>query len=138
MPPSLRYQLHAYFASCGFEIHGGTGIEGLPPAPLIANDGFGSGTSHRPAVIGFDPGARRIVFGVVRETRAELDSEESLEEYNVFLDHNAGKGERASALYVIMPEELLPEWGDIVSHYIHREYWERLFGVTGEGRPSRE
>jgi hypothetical protein len=133
MSASLLDQLHAFFLSSGFEIHGAVGIEGASLPPFITNDGYGSGKDRRPAIIGFDPVQRRIVFGVTREGRTDLDSEDSLEEYNVFLDHNAGLGARASAVYVIMPAELLAEFGDIVSHYVHREYWGRIVGVAGAG-----
>jgi hypothetical protein len=128
-PSPLLTKLHATFQSAGFDIRGAHGIDGVPPSPLIPNDGFGSGKDRRPDLIGFDPEKRRIVFGLVREKREELDSEESLEDYNVFLDHNAGLGDRASAVYVIMPAELTADFSDIVSHYIHREYWGRIIGV---------
>jgi hypothetical protein len=131
MAISLLDQLHAFFLSSGFEVHGALGIHGVAPPPFIPNDGYGTGRNPQPSLIGFDPLQRRIVFGLVRERRADLDSEESLEEYNVFLDHNTRLGPRASAVYVIMPGEFLTDFGDIVSHYIHREYWGRIVGVAG-------
>jgi hypothetical protein len=127
---TLHAGLHAFFVSAGFEIHGETDVEGFPLPPFIHNDGFGSGKDRRPVIIGFDHERRRIVFGVVRERREDLDAEDSLEEYNVFLDHNTELGDRASALYVIMPQEFMPDFSDIVSHYIHREYWGRIVGVA--------
>jgi hypothetical protein len=137
MNTRLLHQLHDFFRSSGFEIHGAVGIEGIPLPPFITNDGYGSGKDRQPVFIGFDPVERRIVFGLIREKRSELDSEESLEEYNVFLDHNAGRGSQASAVYVIMPAELMTEFGDIVSHYVHREYWGRIVGVAGNSAGPR-
>ena len=113
----------------GIEIKGARGIEGLEMPPEIANQGFGSARDKRPDVIGFDHSHRRIVFGLVRENRQSLDSEEALEEYNVFLDHNATLGERASFVYVMMPQDLVAEFTSIVTHYIHRDYWDRLIAV---------
>ena len=117
----------------GVEIKGAKAIEGLQDPPPITNDGFGSARPHHPDVIGFDPERRRIVFGVVRPDRASLDSEEALEEYNVFLDHNAKAGPQASVLYVIMPEALVNEFTSIMTHYIHREYWHRVIIVRAKG-----
>ena len=127
---TLVAQLVEYLRAEGVEIRGATGIEGMESPPLITNDGFGTSRPRRPDVIGFDPGKRRIVFGLVVPDRESLDSEDALEAYNVFLDHNAGAGERASALYVILPQELLNEFTSLVTHYIHREYWHRVVGVA--------
>jgi len=125
----LLHELIAYLKEEGVEIKGARGIEGMELPPPIANDGFGSSHPRRADVIGFDTQRRRVVFGLVRPDRKSLDSEEALEEYNVFLDHNAGAGEKASALYVILPRDLLNEFTSLVTHYIHREYWHRLVAV---------
>jgi hypothetical protein len=134
----LVHELVAYLRKEGVEIKGARGIEGMDAPPSIANDGFGSARPRRADVVGFDPEKRRIVFGLARPGRKSLDSEDALEEYNVFLDHNAGAGERASALYVIMPQDLLNEFTSIVTHYMHREYWHRVVAVgsTGGSQPS--
>jgi hypothetical protein len=135
---TLVHQLVAYLIEEGVEIRGARGIEGMELPPAVANDGFGSLRSHRADVIGFDPVKRRIVFGLVRPDRESLDSEDALEEYNVFLDHNAGGGERASALYVILPQDLLNEFTSIVTHYVHREYWHRVVAVGATAGSPRE
>lgn len=127
---TLVGQLVEYLRGEGVEIKGARGIDGMEVPPLVTNDGFGSSRPRRPDVIGFDPGKRRIVFGLVVPDREHLDSEDALEAYNVFLDHNAGAGDRASALYVILPQELLNEFTSLVTHYIHREYWHRVVGVA--------
>ncbi|HTY57923.1 MAG TPA: hypothetical protein VMF59_03860 [Bacteroidota bacterium] len=135
---TLVSQLLAYLKAEGMEIKGARGISGMEVPPAVANDGYGTARPRRPDVIGFDPGKRRIVFGIVRPDRESLDSEDALEEYNVFLDHNAGAGDQASVLYVIMPEELLAEFTSLVTHYIHREYWHRLIPVGATGASQRE
>ena len=123
---AMRKELIDLLRGEGIEIKGARGVAEFAPPPSIANDGFGSARPHRPDVIGFDPVQRRVVLGVVRPDRRSLDSEEALEEYNVFLDHNARAGPRASILYVIMPEGLVNEFTSIMTHYIHREYWHRV------------
>jgi hypothetical protein len=122
-------ELIRLFEAKGYELHGAAGMTDREP-PSIKNDGFGSGRARKPAVVGYEPGEKRIVFGLVRENRKSLDSEESLEEYNVFLDHNAGLGKQASLVLVLMPPELIPEFTSIITHYIHREYWHRIIPVA--------
>lgn len=134
---AMTKELIAFLRGEGIDVKGARGVAGLDPPPPITNDGFGSARPRRPDVIGFDPAKRRIVFGVVRPDRRSLDSEDALEEYNVFLDHNARAGEQASVLYVIMPTDLIVEFTSLVTHYIHREYWHRVVpvGATGASHP---
>ena len=129
---AMTQELVALLREEGIEIKGARLVAGFDSPPLIANDGFGSARPRRPDVIGFDPAKRRIVFGVVRPDRASLDTEDALEEYNVFLDHNARAGTQASVLYVIMPEVLVSEFTSIMTHYIHRDYWHRVIIVRGQ------
>ena len=137
----LVRELVAYLEAEGVDVKGARGIVGLDAPPLIANSGYGSARPRRADVVGFDTQKRRVVFGLVRPGRGSLDSEDALEEYNVFLDHNAEAGERASVLYVIMPQDLLNEFTSIVTHYLHREYWHRVVAVASTGgsrQSSRE
>ena len=126
---NLILKLLDYFLSEGFTVHGARDVDGYKLPPLMKNDSFGKLLPHRPDVIAMDP-KRRIVFGIVRETRSELDCEDSLEEYNLYLDHNAALGEQASVVYVMMPQQLVGEFTDIITHYIHREYWARITPVA--------
>jgi len=131
----LLLELISCFEGQAIEIKGVRALEGWEAPPLIANDGYGSARPHRADVIGFDDARKCVVFGLVRSDRASLDSEESLEEYNVFLDHNARSAEHASLLYVIMPEALLGEFASMITHYVHRDYWHRIITV---GSPDRQ
>lgn len=132
----LAAELVQYFLREGFEVRGACGAGGYGPPPAIRNDGYGSARPCRPDVIGYDAGRRRIVFGLVRMDGESLDSESSLEEYNVLLDHNAGLGEQASVLYVLLPESLLEEFTSLITHYIHREYWHRVVPVASSLLPT--
>jgi len=133
---ALVRSLIGVFDNAGYVIHGASGIEGFDHPPSIRNDGYGSGRPRIPDVVGFDRDRRRIVFGLVKTTRESLDSEDALEEYNVFLDHNAGLGESASVLVIMMPQDYLPEFMSIITHYIHREYWHRIVPVASGQLPG--
>ena len=127
----LQHLVRAFIRE-GYSVRGVRGLEGFPFPPPIRNGGFGSGRDRTPDVVGFDEVRRRIVFGLVRADRRSLDTEDALEEYNVFLDHNEGLGERASLLLILLPAGLLAEFTSLITHYIHREYWHRVVPVPFE------
>ena len=118
-----------YMKSEGYTVHAARGAEGFKTPNPVKNTGFGKAIDRRPDVVGFDFQHKRIVFGIVRPDRESLDTEDSLEEYNVFLDHNAQLRDQASVLIVMIPEDLLNEFTSIITHYIHRDYWHRVVTV---------
>jgi hypothetical protein len=118
-----------FLKSEGHTIHAARGIEGYNVPSPVHNDGYGKAIDRQPDVVGFDFHQKRIIFGIVRPTRQSLDIEDALEEYNVFLDHNAGLRDQASVLYVMIPDELLQEFTSFITHYIHRHYWHRVIPV---------
>jgi hypothetical protein len=128
----LVRELVNHFLGEGFAVHGAFDCPPYSLPPLIKNDQFGERKPRRPDVVAFDKETHRILFGVVRPMRTDLDTEQSLEEYNLFLDHNSELGEAASRLYVIMPSSLIPEFTNVITHYIHREYWHRVVTVASE------
>lgn len=122
----MREELIEFFLAEHIIIYGARELEGFKSPPPIPNDGYGDSKPRVPDVIGLDKERDRIVFGIIKSERNDLDSEDALTEYNVFLDHRAGAGESASVLYVLLPAELLNEFTGIITHYIHREYWHRI------------
>ena len=125
----LQHLVRAFIRE-GYTVKGVLGLEGFDRPPVIQNRGFGSRRDRVPDVVGIDEVRKRIVFGLVRGDRKSLDSEDALEEYNVFLDHNEGLESKASILLVQIPASLLNEFTSIITHYIHREYWHRIVPVA--------
>jgi hypothetical protein len=126
----LVEELVEYFIAQQFTVHGAKGISGYKPPPTIPNDGFGDLKPRVPDVAGLEREKQQIVFGIIRETKEELDAEQSLTDYNVFLDHNHGAGDQASGLVVLLPSSLSTDFMNILTHYIHREYWHRVTTVV--------
>ena len=122
-------ELVEFFEHEEFEIEGARVLSGYARPPTMENETFGDLQSRTPDVIGLDRKSHRIVFGIHRPDRASLDSEESLTDYNFYLDHNAHLGPKASVVYVMMTDELVQEFTDIVTHYIHRDYWHRIIPI---------
>jgi hypothetical protein len=127
--PRMILALVDFMKQEGFTVHAARGVDGYKAPSPVRNDGYGKAIDRRPDVVGFDFQNKRIVFGVVREDRQSIDTEDALEEYNVFLDHNALLRDQASILYVMIPEECLQEFTSLITHYIHREYWHRIVPV---------
>jgi hypothetical protein len=122
----LIRDLFDFFQEEKLEVHGVKELPDYPAPPFIQNGGFNDTQPRQPEIIGLD-------------TKAEdLATEDSLAEYNVFLDHNAGKGDRASVLYVMIPANLLQDFTHIITHYIHREYWNRIIPVPSRSIPAPE
>lgn len=132
---SLVEELVGYFLSQNYVVHGAKGLPGYTPPPAIANDGFGDLRARVPDVAGLDNEKHRIVFGIVRQTREELDDERSLTDYNVFLDHRQAAGNQASQLVILLPPSLIGEFTTILTHYVHREYWHRVVTVSSRLLP---
>jgi hypothetical protein len=128
--PTLVRELVELFLAEGFQIHGAIGLSDYPTSPYIRNNGYGSGADHQPHAVAFNAKEHRIIFGLVRPDRASLDTESSLEEYNVFLDHNAERQGQESMLYVLLPPAFLQEFTSLITHYIHRDYWWRVVPVV--------
>jgi len=145
---SLTCELVEVLLAEGFIVKQALGVKGYPNPEYFPNESFGTMNPRRPALFAFDPALNREVFGLVRTSKAELASEDSLEEYHLFLDRNtdAGsspgvpseggvqdRGRSAAAVYVIFPESLLAEFTGILTHEIHREYWHRIIPVPSHG-----
>jgi hypothetical protein len=128
----LIRELINYFESQHFVIHGAKGVAGYKSPPAIVNDGFGDLRPRFPDVVGMDREKRRIVFGIVRESASELDTEKALTDYNVFLDHRHGAGTDASLLVVLMPGSIVVNFTNVMTHYIHREYWHRVLTLVSK------
>ena len=127
-------ELVDYFLAEGFFVHSARGVEGFKNPQPVVNNGFGKALPRRPDVVAFDKQTRRVIFGIVRTDSRSLASEDSLEEYNVFLDHNSAMKEQASVLYVMIPQRLVQEFMSMITHYIHRDYWHRIIPVTAGER----
>ena len=123
---NLAGELLGYFLKEGFQIIGAKSLKNYQNPPFLYNDGYGDQKSRMPEILAFDPKEKRFVIGAVRASREELDSEESLTEYNVFLDQKDEKTGTPFRLCLIMPASCTSEMTSLLTHYIHREYWYRI------------
>jgi hypothetical protein len=137
---ALREQLVAElvegFVANGYVIKGVVGDPRYPTTLPLSNDGYGDQRSKRPAILAFDSKDGCFVVGIARTTYEELSTEESLTEYDVFLDQTDPKTSKPYRLYVIVPSSLVVEFNALIHHYIHREYWHRIVVVESKSHGS--
>ena len=51
-------------------------------------------------------------------------------QYNVFLDQFDKRTGTQAVLYVIVPASEVAEFNSLITHYIHREYWDKIVVVS--------
>jgi len=126
----LVYELLEYFLKEDFETITARNVDGYVEPDSIHNDGFGDQEDKQPDVVAFDKSEKRFLLGIARTGNEDLESEGSLTEYNVFLDQVDEKYQKPYRLYIIAPSNRMSELTSLITHYIHREYWNRVTFVS--------
>lgn len=96
-----------------------------PPSP-VRNIKYGDQEDKVPDVLAYNSSAKQSIFGMVCLGDGDLGSDETLTKFNVFLNCPAGKNEKPALLFVIVPASKVIEATDVVTHYLHPEYWASL------------
>src|SRR5713226_2213264 len=123
-------ELLEYFLKESFETIAARNVDGYVEPDPIHNDGFGDQEDKQPDVVAFDKSEKRFLLGIARTGNEDLESEGSLTEYNVFLDQVDEKYQKPYRLYIIAPSNRMSELTSLITHYIHREYWNRVTFVS--------
>ncbi len=119
----LIQELLEYFIGVGFRIEGVHGNIGYAQPPFLHNDGYGDQKKKMSDIFAFDTLMNEHVLGITRTSFEELATEESLTEYDVFLDQKEAKIGKPFRLFIIVPSALVSEMNSLITHYIHRELW---------------
>jgi hypothetical protein len=125
----LTEELVEYFRSEHFTIVGAKNVEGFRPPTSLQNDGYGDQLKKQPDVFAFDEIDQRFVIGVIKTNSDELESPDSLTQYDVFFDHRNANNGKSSRVCFLLPPNLIPEFTAIITHYIHRDYWKNMMLV---------
>jgi len=136
LSPRLVEQLLDYFRSERLTVISAKAIPGMPPPSLLKNDGYGDQLNKQPDAIAFDETQQRFVLGVIKTGLGELETLHSLTQYDVFFDHRNPKNGKPSRVCFLLPSDLIPHFSSIITHYIHRDYWQNLTLLTA--RPVAE
>jgi len=119
-------ELLQFFLSEKYTIVGAANIEHYPHPAALENDGYGDQQPKRPDVFAFDEINKRFVIGAVKMTVDDLESAHSLTQYDVFFDHKNSENGKHSRVCFILPQRSIAQFTGIITHYIHRDYWENL------------
>lgn len=128
----LIEELVDVFRKQHFKIIGADGIKGIAWVKKLHNDGYGDQEPKAPDVYAYDEEKKRFVIGEAKTGDGDFETEHSLTEYNVFLDQFDKTTGFQALLYVIVPSSKVPEFNTLITHYIHREYWQSIVLVSSK------
>lgn len=127
---SLIAELVEIFRSEGFTVTEAEGMSEFQSPRELHNDGFGDQEDKAPDVYAYDPKRKLHVLGEAKTATDDLETDHALTQYNVFLDQEDKRTGRRSKLYIILPSMKVPEFNTLITHYIHREYWQNIVVVS--------
>jgi hypothetical protein len=128
----LVKELLHHFVSEKYTIVGAKGSEGYRTPYALPNDGYGDQKNKQPDVFAFDEINKRFVIGVVKADNNELESPHSLTQYDVFFDHKNVQNGKPSQVCFLLPPDLIAQFTAIITHYIHRDYWNNMMIIRSK------
>lgn len=128
----LIEELVDIFRQQNFKVIGADGIAGVPRVKKLHNDGYGDQENKSPDVYAYDGQRKRFIIGEAKTGDGDFETEHSLTEYNVFLDQFDKTTGLQAILYVIVPSSKVPEFSTLITHYIHRDYWQSIVLVSSK------
>lgn len=127
---ALVDELIGIFERDGFLVSEAEGRDDFHPPRELHNDGYGDQQDKAPDIYAYDPVNKFYIMGEAKTGAKDFETEHSLTQYNVFLDQADKRTGKRSRLYVIVPELQVPEFSALITHYIHREYWQNIVLVS--------
>jgi hypothetical protein len=127
---SLVDELLEIFQRDGFTITEAEGRQDFQPPHELPNDGFGDQEDKAPDIYAYDPSNKLHILGEAKTGYRDLETDHALTQYNVFLDQEDKRTGRRSRLYIILPSLKVPEFSTLITHYIHRDYWQHIVLVS--------
>jgi hypothetical protein len=127
---SLISELIEIFQREGFSITEAEGQPDFQSPSELHNDGYGDQEDKAPDVYAYDPKTKFHILGEAKTGTNDLETDHALTQYNVFLDQEDRRTGRRSKLYMILPSTKIPEFNTLITHYIHRDYWQHLVLVS--------
>lgn len=119
----LIQELTGMFEGGGLKILGAVGSEKYDAPPRLKNEGYGDQEDKRPDVFALDEKTGQYVIGIARLGGSDLETDDALTQYNVFLDQFDPRTGERSRLIVILPSSKVAEFNTLITHYIHPELW---------------
>ena len=128
----LVEELLQIFRQSGFRILGADGVPGVPRTKRLHNDGYGDQQDKAPDLYAYDEKSGRYVIGEAKTGSGDFETEHALTQYNVFLDQFDSKTGAQALFYIIVPSSQAVEFNTLITHYIHRDYWQSIILVSSK------
>ncbi len=128
----LVEELLHHFLSEKYIIVGARDLHGYRSPDALHNDGYGDQKNKRPDVFAFDEINKRFVIGIVKAQGDDLESAHSLTQYDVFFDHKNAQNGKSSQVCFLLPPDLIAQFTAIITHYIHRDYWDNMIIIRSK------
>lgn len=129
---SLVHELIEYFRQEGFNVITADGIDGFSPPTELKNEGYGDQEDKVPDIFAFSLMDQRYVIGEAKTGADDFDTEESLTQYSVFADQLHPVLKKRALAFFIIPSGRTSEFQNIITHYVHREFWENIIVVQSK------
>lgn len=129
---SLIAELVELFLQERFAVSGADGIEGYYPPIELRNCGYGDQEDKMPDVYAFDAVRGQYIIGEAKTGSGDFETEDSLTQYNVFLDQRHPATRVPSLVYFIVPSSRVAEFNTLITHYIHRDLWKNITVVPSK------
>lgn len=127
---SLVEELVEIFRRKGFTVTEAEGQADFQSPRELHNDGYGDQEDKAPDVYAYDPDNKIHVLGEAKTGMNDLETDHALTQYNVFLDQEERRTGKRSKFYIILPSTKVPEFNTLITHYIHRDYWQHIVVVS--------
>ena len=127
---SLIAELVEIFLRDGFAISEADGQKGYAAPRRLHNDGYGDQQEKAPDIRAYDAKNQQHILGEAKTGSADLETDHALTQYNVFLDQEDKRTGKKFKLYIILPSMKVPEFNTLITHYIHRDYWQNIVLVN--------
>jgi hypothetical protein len=127
---SLINELVEIFEKKGFLISEAEEQEGFARPLELHNDGYGDQQDKAPDIRAYDEKNNQYILGEAKTGSNDLETDHALTQYNVFLDQTDKRTGKRFRLYIILPSMKVPEFNTLITHYIHRDYWENIVLVN--------
>ncbi|MGD0338329.1 MAG: hypothetical protein ABSB78_06040 [Bacteroidota bacterium] len=101
------------------------------PSP-IKNTKYGDQEDKSPDILAYDSSEKRSIIGMVCLGDGDLGSDETLTKFNVFLNCPVLPKEKPAHLFIIVPASKVIEATDVITHYLHPEYWTSIQIVSSK------
>ena len=129
---TLVDELIDIFVAQGFIIESAVSERGFSSPASIKNTTYGDQEDKIPDVIAYDQSEKQSIIGMVCVTESDIGSDATLTKFNVFLNCPAREKEKPARVFVIVPASKVAAATDVITHYLHPEYWTSIQIVSSK------